>query len=80
MTGKGENILVAGLAALASLAAEFFWLWASLIEVRDDANYIIADMQRVSELNAYAAISAAVAALCLLFPFVHGVRNRDNSG
>lgn len=77
MTGKGENILVAGLAALASLVAAVFWFMASLVEVRPDLEVIVADMHRVSELNAYAATAAAVAALCSIFLFVHGVRNRD---
>ena len=79
MTGSGGNILVAGLAAVASLVAAVFWFLASRVEVRHDIDVIVADMQRVSELNADAAGSAAVAALCSIFLFVHGVWKRGRS-
>ena len=59
MTGNTGSILVAGLAAVASLVAAVFWFMASLVEVRPDIAVIVADMHRVSELNAYAAAAAA---------------------
>ena len=73
MTGNSENIIAAGLVAVASLVAAVFWFMASLVEVRPDLEAIVSDMHRVSELNAYAAT-----ALCSIFLFVHSIRNRDH--
>tara|TARA_B100000315_G_scaffold181001_1_gene169827 strand:- start:407 stop:649 length:243 start_codon:yes stop_codon:yes gene_type:complete len=80
MTENSGNILVAGLAAVASLVVAVFWFLASRVEVRPDIDVIVADMHLVSELNAYATGSAAIAALCSLFLFIHGVWNRNRSG
>ncbi len=80
MTENSGNIPVAGLAAVASLVVAVFWFLASRVEVRPDIDVIVTDMHRVSELNAYAPGSAAIAALCSLFLFIYGVWNRNRSG
>ena len=76
MTGNSENIIAAGLVAVASLVAAVFWFMASLFDVRLDLEAIVSDMHRVSELSAYAATAAA---LCSKFLFVHGIRNRGRT-
>jgi hypothetical protein len=48
-----------------SLAAAFLWLYASVQEVPDNIDRFIGELNRISRLNAYAAVAAAVAALCV---------------
>lgn len=75
MTGNSENIIAAGLVAVASLVAAVFWFMASLVEVRPDLEAIVSDMHRVSELNAYAATAVTAATLCSTLLFIHDIRN-----
>ena len=79
MTGNSENIIAAGLVAVASLVAAVFWFIASLVDVWPDLEAIASDMHWVSELIAYAATAASAAALCSKFLFVHGIRNRGRA-
>lgn len=55
------------LGALASLAAAVFWIWSSMVDVPDNIDTIIAALQLASKLSGYAALAAAVAAICGLF-------------
>jgi hypothetical protein len=50
--------------AVSSIAAAGLWLRASLLPVRDNIDTFIAELQRISRWNAYAAWGAVVAALC----------------
>ena len=79
MTRNSKNIIAAGLVAVASLVAAVFWFVASLVEVRLNLEAIVSDMHRVRELNTYAVTAATAAALCSIFLFVHGIRNRDRT-
>ncbi len=48
MTGNSENIIAAGLVAVASLVAAVFWFMASLFDVRPDLEAIVSDIGSVS--------------------------------
>ena len=79
MTRNSENIIAAGLVAVTSLVAAVFWFMTSLVEVRPDLAAIVSYMHRVSELITYAVTVATAAALCSIFLFVHGIRNRGRT-
>lgn len=53
----------------ASAAAGGFWVWSSLVGIRNNQDTFIADLQRASELSAYAAIAASVAAFAGAYRF-----------
>lgn len=55
--------------AIASLVSAGLWLWASLIPVPDNIDTFIAELRRISEVNACAAMAAAIAALCAALSF-----------
>ena len=63
------NIIVGVLGVLSTFAAGAFWLWASLIPVPDNLDTFIGDLQRISQINAYGAGCACVAALCGAYTF-----------
>ena len=58
---------VAALGFLSSIGAAIFWLWASVIPVpnNQDANVL----QRISGINAIAAMCAALASICAAYVF-----------
>jgi hypothetical protein len=60
---------VAGLGAATSIAAAFFWFWASVIPVPDNLDTFIGVLRRISRINAFAAGCAAMAALCAAYSF-----------
>jgi len=63
-------IVVSGIGATAAAFAAGFWLWASLIPVPDNIDTFIGELQRISRINAYGAMSACVAAISGVVLFV----------
>jgi hypothetical protein len=61
--------IVTSVGLVASLVAAGFWLWGSLIAVPDNIDTIVAELQRIGRLNAWAALAALVAALCAAYAF-----------
>jgi hypothetical protein len=55
--------IVTGVIAVASLFAAIFWFWSAQIEIPDNADNFIEALREASRFSAYAASSAAVAAL-----------------
>jgi hypothetical protein len=54
---------------IASFVAAVLWLWASMIEVPDNPDTIIAELQRIGRINAAAAMAALFAAICAAYGF-----------
>ena len=77
-----ENKVVSGTGALASLFSAGFWLWASVVPVPDNLDTFIDALQHIAQLNAFAAGSAVVAALCatILFARQFYQRRADQLG
>jgi hypothetical protein len=67
MSTADKYVAVAG--ALSSLGAAGFWLWASVIPVPNNMDTFITALQRISHINALAAICATMAALCAAYSF-----------
>ncbi len=57
------------LGVVSSLLAAGLWLWGSLIKVPDNIDTIVGELQRIGRVNAWAALSAVIAALCAAFSF-----------
>jgi len=51
---------VDGIGAVAALAAGGLWFWASWIKVPDNIDTVIAALQRIGRINAWAAFWASV--------------------
>ncbi len=64
------DMVVASLGIVASFSAAGFWLGASLPTVPDNQDTFIDALRTQSRRNAYAAFSAALAALCAAFEFL----------
>jgi hypothetical protein len=62
---------IIGVASTAGAAA--FWLWSSLIEVPDNIDTFIGELQRIGQVNSWAAMCACVAALCGTYAFVRSL-------
>ncbi|MBO2985743.1 hypothetical protein [Burkholderia pseudomallei] len=59
--------------AISSLAAAGLWLWSSLIQVPDNIDTFIGELQRISRVNAWAAMCACVAAICAAYGFARSL-------
>ena len=59
--------ITAAFGALASLAAAGFWFSSSMVDIPDNQDAFIVALQLASRLSGYAALSAALAAVCGLF-------------
>jgi hypothetical protein len=68
------DTIVGLLGVMTTLAAGAFWLWVSLIPVPDNLDTFIGDLQRISQINAYGAGCACVAALCGAYTFARTIR------
>ncbi len=64
------DMFVAGLGVVASILAAGFWLGSSLPTMPDNQDTFIDALRTQSRRNAYAAFSAALAALCAAFEFL----------
>ena len=64
------DTVIKGFAVLAAIAAAGCWLYASLIPVPDNIDTFIAELQRISRWNAYAAGTAAIGAMCAGYLFM----------
>ena len=62
--------VIKGIAAAFAIAAAGCWLYASLIPVPDNLDTIVAELQRISRWNAYAAGSAGLGAVCAVYLFL----------
>ena len=60
------NTIISGAGALAALVAAYWWLRASLVDVPDNIDTIIAALQLASCFNAYGAIAAVVGAALIV--------------
>jgi hypothetical protein len=61
---------VAAVGFLSSIGAAIFWLWASVIPVpNNNQDTSIAVLQRISGINAIAAVCAALASVCAAYVF-----------
>jgi hypothetical protein len=67
MSAVDKVVTLIGL--VASLTAAVLWLWGSLIEVPDDIDAIVGELQRIGQVNAWAAMAALVAAACAAYGF-----------
>ena len=67
------DIIVGVIGVLTAFAAGAFWLWASLIPVPDNLDTFISDIQRISQINAYGAGCACVAAICGAYAFARTI-------
>ena len=56
--------------ALASLAAAIFWFWSSMVGISNNQDTFIAELQWASQLSAYAAFAAGVAATVGFISFI----------
>ena len=68
------DTIVGVLGVMTTFAAGAFWLWVSLIPVPDDLDTFIGDLQRISQINAYGAGCACVAAICGAYTFARTIR------
>ena len=64
------ELVIAGLGVVAGVVAGMLAIWASRIRVPDNIDTFIDALQRAGQLNSFAAIAAAVSALCALAVFV----------
>jgi len=60
---------VAAVGFLSSIGAAIFWLWASVIPVPNNQDTFISVLQRISGINAIAAMCAALASICAAYVF-----------
>jgi hypothetical protein len=60
---------VAAVGFLSTIGAAIFWLWASVIPVSNNQDTFIAVLQRISGINAIAAMCAALASICAAYVF-----------
>jgi hypothetical protein len=60
---------VAGVGFLSSIGAAVFWLWASVIPVPNNQEAFTVVLQRISGINAIAAMCAALASICAAYVF-----------
>jgi hypothetical protein len=67
------DIIVGILGVLSTFMAGVFWLWVSLIPVPDNLDTFIGDLQRISQINAYGAGCACVAAICGAYTFARTI-------
>ena len=56
-------------AILFAIVAAVFWLWGALITVPDNIDTFISVLQKIGRLNAVAATSAALGAICGAYLF-----------
>ncbi len=56
-------------AILFAIVAAVFWLWGALITVPDNIDTLISVLQKIGRLNAVAATSAALGAICGAYLF-----------
>ena len=63
------DIFVGALGALSTFAAAVLWGWASLTPIPENLDTFIGDLQWISQINAYGAGCACVAALCGAYTF-----------
>ncbi len=56
-------------AILFAIVAAVFWLWGALITVPDNIDTFISVLQKIGQLNAVAATSAALGAICGAYLF-----------
>jgi ethanolamine transporter EutH len=63
------NNVVALIGVIASLLAGGFWLWASIVDVPNNIDTIVGELQRISRINASAAVAATIAAICAAYAF-----------
>jgi len=61
------DVVIGALGIFAALAAATLWWWASVIEVPDNIDTFIAELQRISRINAWGARPATIAALCAAY-------------
>ena len=66
----GIQIIVAGVGVIAGVVAGILAIWASRIKVPNNIDTFIDALRRAGQLNSYAAIAAAFAALCALAVFI----------
>ncbi len=70
--GSFWTTVVTGVGIIAALAAAAFWLLSSLNAVPNNQDTFIIALQKMLRLNSYAAMAAAVAAICALGVFLFG--------
>ncbi len=56
-------------AILFAIVAAVFWLWGALFTVPDNIDTFISVLQKIGRLNAVAATSAALGAICGAYLF-----------
>ena len=60
---------VTAVGAVTSIAAAFFWFWASVIPMPDNLDTFMGVLRRISLINAIAAFCTGLAALCAAYSF-----------
>lgn len=71
---------VTGLGVLATVAAAILWLWSAFTPVTDSQDAFIGDLQRISQINGWASIATAVAAIAGAIVFALQYRRRSGAG
>ena len=67
------DVIVSGIGAVAVLVAAVFWFWASKVEVPNNIDTFIDVLKKISRLNANAALTAMVGAICALVLFLNSI-------
>ena len=67
---KTLDLIVDVVGVVASGAAAGLWFYASSIDIPNNLDTIVGALKRASEWNAYGAIAAGVAAVCLMITFL----------
>ena len=65
-----KDFFLKGTIVIASITAATFWFWSSSVEIPNQMDGFIAGLHKASQLSAYAAIAAGVAALFEAFRFI----------
>ncbi len=63
------DLWVRGAGIIFGIAAAVFWLWGAMIAVPDNIDTFISVLQKIGRLNAVAATSAALGAICGAYLF-----------
>jgi hypothetical protein len=63
------DFAVCSIGVISSAVAAMFWFYASHIKLPDNQNKLIGELQRISRLNARAALAFGIAALCATYIF-----------
>ena len=63
------DFAVCSIGVISSVVAAVFWFYASRIKVPDNQDAFIGELQRISRLNARAAMAFGIAALCAAYIF-----------